>query len=326
MIKKIYKDAPDVQLSNMTEVLREIANQNRDLVANLNISNINRVSTPSIATERSEQSPVMDGYQQIDSPANSNYSPVNYDPNAQFRPISQASSESEYFSDNPSPIMQRPILRRNTGYIYSPLPQNIPTPEPESPMPFANAQLAATTPFTDNEEDEEPLLANAQAKPIEDRQNYVFVMLYGKDFLQRKVFNAGQKRNLDYIIFTDGQKYQEPNEAYLMEIKSGFIINWPDDISYADLKKNYRVVKALDYRPPLQDTDIAFLYPNQSVPRDKNGFYISDTQLKLNNGNGYKFQKKKVKGGKLENFFNLTSFEKIYTNQQNARFTYLLTF
>ena len=64
------------------------------------------------------------------------------------------------------------------------------------------------------------------------------------------------------------------------------------------------------------DADEEEVQPAQEVADEENE----------NTGNGYKFQKKKFKGGKLESFFNLTSFEKIYTNQQNARFIYLLTF
>ena len=138
----------------------------------------------------------------------------------------------------------------------------------------------------------------------------------------------------------------------MIDVKTGTVINWPDDIALTDLRKGYRVVKKIDLRPPPENTNIEFLNPRQSVPRDKTNLFIKYSQVQKAveqaededeeeeeeeedganeeeeepEGEGYKFQKKKFKGGKLEKFFNLTSFEKIYTNQQNARFIYLLTF
>jgi hypothetical protein len=255
MIKKIYKDAPDVQLSTMTDILQQIADQNRELATNI-------------------------------------------------------------------------LQIQNT-------PTGVPAVGP--PVELAPAENNAITDI-------------ALAKPVTEDEDYVLITLYGKDFLRKTTFNRGQKRNLESITLPDGTEQQSPNLAYLIEVKSGMVINWPDDITNADLKQGYRVVKKIDLRPPPADTNIEFLNPRQSVPRDKNNLFIKYSQVQkavenpdpqaqdvgeevaaeeeqnVEQGEGYKFQKKKFKGGKLENFFNLTSFEKIYTNQQNARFTYLLTF
>jgi hypothetical protein len=262
MIKKIYKDAPDVQLSTMTDLLNQIANQNRELATNiLQIQN-----TPT-------------GVPAVEPPAVG-------DPAVVGPPVELAPAENNAIMDI------------------------------------------------------------ALAKPVAENNDYVLITLYGKDFLRTTTFNRGDKRNLEELTLPDGTVKQSPNLAYLIDTKAGTVINWPDDITYTDLKKGYRVVKKIDLRPPPADTNIEFLNPRQSVPRDKTVLYIkySQVQKAVENpdtqgedvgeevaaeeneeiGNGYK--KKKVKGGKLENFFNLTSFEKIYTNQQNARFTYLLTF
>jgi hypothetical protein len=265
MIKKIYKDAPDIQLSTMTDLLNQIANQNRELATNI-------------------------------------------------------------------------LQIQNT-------PTGVPAVEPPAVGDPAVGDPAVGAPAENN-----AIMDIALAKPVTEDEDYVLITLYGKDFLRNNTFNRGQKRNLESITLPDGTEQQSPNLAYLIEVKSGMVINWPNDITYTDLKKGYRVVKKIDLSPPPAEagTNIEFLNPRQSVPRDKTALYIKYSQIQkaLENpdtqgqdvgeevaaeevadetvGNGYK--KKKFKGGKLENFFNLTSFEKIYTNQQNARFTYLLTF
>lgn len=275
MIKKIYKDAPDVQLSTMTDILQQIAIQNRDLASNI-----------------------------------------------------------VQIQNRPNPAEANPA-----------------EPNPAVAPPPAEQEA---------EQQEDAMNNIALAKPVEENEDYVLITLYNKDFLRTNTFNRGQKRNLEQLILPDGTVDENPNLAYLIDTKSGTVINWPDDITNADLKKTYRVVKKIDLRPPPADTNIEFLNPRQSVPRDKTNLFIKYSQVQKaveqgeeeeeeeedeeededdeeeedeeeqpaeeEEGNGYKFQKKKFKGGKLENFFNLTSFEKIYTNQQNARFIYLLTF
>ena len=138
---------------------------------------------------------------------------------------------------------------------------------PLPPLPaFAPVELA---PAEDN-----TLADIALAKPVTEDEDYVLITLYGKDFLRKTTFNRGQKRSLEALTLPDGIEQQSPNLAYLIDTNTGTVINWPDDITYTDLKKGYRVVKKIDLRPPPADTNIEFLNPRQSVPRDKNNLFI----------------------------------------------------
>ena len=124
----------------------------------------------------------------------------------------------------------------------------------------------------------------AMAKPVTEDEDYVLITLYNKDFLRTNTFNRGQKRNLEELILPDGTVDDNPNLAYLIDTKTGTVINWPDDITYNDLRKTYRVVKKIDLRPPPEETNIEYLNPRQSVPREKTNifwlnFFVAATRV-----------------------------------------------